>query len=176
MNPNKDTFTVLGIDPGIATTGYAVVKKDKEKISLLNYGVIKTNKNCDFGERLSIIYKELNDTFETFPVDFVSVEKIFFNTNLKTVVSVSEARGVVLLASFEHQKIVFEYTPLEVKKAIFGDGRATKIEIQLALKTILNLDSIPKPDDAADAIALALCHIYSYNYYAEVNDDKEADW
>jgi len=104
------------------------------------------------------------------------LSKNIFNTNLKTVVSVSEARGVVLLASFEHQKIVFEYTPLEVKKAIFGDGRATKIEIQLALKTILNLDSIPKPDDAADAIALALCHIYSYNYYAEVNDDKEADW
>jgi crossover junction endodeoxyribonuclease RuvC len=176
LNPNKDTFTVLGIDPGIATTGYAIVKKDKEENSLLSYGVIKTNKNCDLGERLSIIYKDLSSKLETFPIDFVSVEKIFFNTNLKTVVSVSEARGVVLLAAFEHKKTVFEYTPLEVKKAIFGDGRATKMEIQLALKTILNLDCIPKPDDAADAIALALCHIYSYNYYVEVNNDKEADW
>lgn len=168
---NIDKFSVLGIDPGIATTGFAIVKKEEDKIDLVKYGVIKTNKGAELGTRLGILYENLNNIFEKYPVDFVSIEKIFFNTNLRTVVSVSEARGVILLASHMHRKQVFEYTPLEAKKTVVGFGRATKIEVQNTLKAILNLDDLPKPDDAADAIAIALCHIYSYNFYSRATDD-----
>lgn len=166
-------FTVLGVDPGIATTGFAILEKEKEGINLIKYGVIKTNKNAELGERLGILYKHFDEIFEKYQIDFVSIEKIFFNTNLKTVVNVSEARGVVLLSSFFHKKKVFEYTPLEAKKTVVGFGHASKSEIQNTLKAILNLDDIPKPDDAADAIAIALCHIYSYNYHLRIEDDKE---
>ncbi|BAL81211.1 crossover junction endodeoxyribonuclease RuvC [Caldisericum exile] len=171
MDRKIDKFTVLGVDPGVATTGFAIVEKEKDQINLIKYGVIKTNKNAELGERLGVLYKNLSEIFSNYNIDFVAVEKIFFNTNLKTVVSVSEARGVVLLSSFIHNKKVFEYTPLEAKKTVVGFGRASKSEIQDTLKAILNLNEPPKPDDAADAIALALCHIYSYNFYLKAQDD-----
>jgi crossover junction endodeoxyribonuclease RuvC len=166
-----DKFTVLGIDPGVATTGFAIVEKEKNQINLVKYGVIKTNKNAELGERLGVLYRDLSQIFNDYDIDFVAIEKIFFNTNLKTVVSVSEARGVVLLSSYIHNKKVFEYTPLQAKKTVIGFGRASKSEIQDALKAILSLRDLPKPDDAADAIAVALCHIYSYDFYSKVSDD-----
>lgn len=168
---NIDRFSVLGIDPGIATTGFAIVEKEEDRINLVSYGVIRTNKGAELGKRLGILYENLDDIFKNHQIDFVSIEKIFFNTNLKTVVSVSEARGVILLASHIHKKQVFEYTPLEAKKTVVGFGRASKVEVQNTLKAILNLDTVPKPDDAADAIAIALCHIYSYNFYSRTIDD-----
>ncbi|MEF3245453.1 MAG: crossover junction endodeoxyribonuclease RuvC [Caldisericaceae bacterium] len=169
---HRDTpFSVIGIDPGIATTGFAILKKDKDNITVLKYGTIETTKGTHLGERLKIIYLSIKNILEEYPIDFVAIEKIFFNTNLKTVVSVSEARGIILLAAEEYGKKVYEYTPLEAKKNILGNGRATKQEIQISLKQILNLEKIPKPDDAADAIAIALCHIYSYNYLVEAEDD-----
>ncbi len=169
---HKDTlFSVIGIDPGIATTGFAILKKDKDNITVLKYGTIETAKGIHLGKRLKTIYLSIKNILEEYPVDFVAIEKIFFNTNLKTVVSVSEARGIILLAAEEYGKKVYEYTPLEAKKNILGNGRATKQEIQISLKQILNLEKIPKPDDAADAIAIALCHIYSYNYLVEAEDD-----
>jgi len=161
-------FSVLGIDPGIATTGFAILEKKEEDIKLVEFGVIKTSKGAELGERLGILHKELDTIFSSHKIDFVAVEKIFFNSNLKTVMSVSEARGVVLLTSHMHKKRVYEYTPLEIKSAITGFGRATKSEIQHTLKAIFGLTDIPKPDDAADAIATALCHIYSYKYLIQV--------
>lgn len=171
MDHKDNSFSVIGIDPGIATTGFAILKKEKDEVKVVKYGAIETPKNVELGKRLHLLYLELKDIFENYDVDFVAVEKIFFNTNLKTVVSVSEARGIVLLVSEQYNKKVFEYTPLEVKKSILGFGRATKSDIQNSIKAILNLDKIPKPDDAADAIAIALCHIYSYNYLTRISDD-----
>jgi len=171
LDHKDNSFSVIGIDPGIATTGFAILKKEKDEVKVVKYGAIETPKNVELGKRLHLLYLELKDIFENYDVDFVAVEKIFFNTNLKTVVSVSEARGIVLLVSEQYNKKVFEYTPLEAKKSILGFGRATKSDIQNSIKAILNLDKIPKPDDAADAIAIALCHIYSYNYLTRISDD-----
>ena len=171
MDHKDNSFSVIGIDPGIATTGFAILKKEKDEVKVVKYGAIETPKNVELGKRLHLLYLELKSIFENYDVDFVAVEKIFFNTNLKTVVSVSEARGIVLLVSEQYNKKVFEYTPLEAKKSILGFGRATKSDIQNSIKAILNLEKIPKPDDAADAIAIALCHIYSYNYLTRISDD-----
>ncbi len=159
-----DYITVLGIDPGIAITGFGVVRKNKEKVEAVDFGVIRTLPSLSLSERLVKLHVELSGIFRRNSVDHVAIEKIFFNENLKSVVNVSEALGIALLTAGEFEKKAFEYTPLEAKKAIFGAGRATKEDITKSIMIILELDVRPEPDDAADALAVALCHIYSLSY------------
>ncbi len=157
-------LNVLGIDPGLASTGFGLICKDGNNLRVVRYGVVKTPSIDKVSDRLRKIYSDLCVIFDDNKVDHVSIEKIFFNTNLKTVVNVSEARGVAMLVASQYGKSIFEYTPLEAKKSLLGIGRASKRDVQFAVQKILNMDKKPTPDDAADGIALALCHIYNLPY------------
>ncbi len=152
---------VLGLDPGTATTGYGVVEGDSDQFHMVEYGAILTSAKLAMPERLRLIYLQLTDLLARSQVSAVSVEKLFFNKNVTTALSVGQARGVALLAAANAEVPVFEYTPLEVKQALVGYGRATKDQIQQMTRMILNLDHTPHPDDAADALAIAICHLQS---------------
>lgn len=149
---------VIGIDPGLATVGFGVLRKE-EKITPLSYGCIRTSPEKQTPERLSEIYEEINALFEKYAPSAVAVERLFFNKNVTNAMSVSEARGVIFLAAQQRRIPVYEYTPLQVKQAITGSGRADKKQVQEMIKRLLNLKEIPKPDDAADGLSIALCHI-----------------
>jgi len=152
---------VLGLDPGTATTGFGVVEGDGDTLRLVEYGAIITSANLAMPERLRLIYLKLTDVLTRLQLEAVSVEKLFFNKNVTTALSVGQGRGVALLAAANANLPVFEYTPLEVKQAIVGYGRATKDQIQQMVRLMLQLDHTPHPDDAADALAVAICHIQS---------------
>jgi len=147
---------ILGIDPGTAIIGYGLIKKSEE-LKLIKYGCIKTAKNLATAERLKKIHKQLNSLIKKYKPDIVAVEDIFFFKNLKTVITVSQARGVILLTAINFNIPIFEYTPLQIKQAITGYGRAEKIQVQKMVKLLLSLEKVPKPDDAADALATAIC-------------------
>lgn len=148
---------ILGIDPGIADTGYGIIRVDGQKLFCLDYGSIKTKARTDLAERLEIIYKELNKIIKKHKPDLMSVEQLFFCNNAKTALTVGQARGVVLLTAKQNKIPVAEFTPLQVKQAVSSYGQASKMQIQKMVKLILNLKEIPKPDDAADALAVAIC-------------------
>ncbi len=152
---------VLGIDPGLAITGYAIVEAGSEPRwasgRVLEAGVIRTAPEESVSKRLKTIYGEVLHLIEEFQPEVLAVERIFFNQNVTTALAVSEARGVVLLAG--HPLEVASYTPLEVKRQICGYGRAKKPQVQAMVKRLLRLRELPKPDDAADALAVALCHL-----------------
>lgn len=148
---------ILGIDPGTATTGFAILENINGNMRLLTYGCIKTDKTSPAQNRLQEISQDLDHLITKFKPNFASVEKLFFKTNVKTAISVAQARGVILQKITEHGLALKEYTPLEVKMLICGYGKADKKMVQQMVKIILNLAQIPKPDDAADAIALAIC-------------------
>lgn len=152
---------ILGVDPGTATTGYSIIKNEKGKIELLDYGVISTAKNLNSETRLQVVYDSVSEMINKWKVNELAVELLFFNTNAKTVLAVGEAKGVVKLAGAKSNIPVFEYTPLQVKMALTGYGRAEKSQIGKMVQKTLSLKSIPKPDDAADAVAIGLCHCYS---------------
>ncbi len=148
---------VIGIDPGTATTGFGVIKKKGDDLLLIDYGVISTSPKEKAPKRLQTLYQEITKLIKKFKPDFVVVEKLYFFKNLKTAFPVSEARGVILLAACQQKMEIIELTPLEVKMGICGYGRADKKQIQKMVKEILALEEIPKPDDAADALAVAIC-------------------
>lgn len=148
---------VLGIDPGYNIIGYGVIETDGCKV--VDYGVITTPKTMSISERLHTIFKACNELMETFKPDEVAFEELFFNTNSTTAIPVAEARGVLIVACKEYTNKLFEYTPLQIKQALTGNGRAEKKQVQFMVKNILGLSSVPKPDDAADALAVALCHM-----------------
>ncbi|MGL4687537.1 MAG: crossover junction endodeoxyribonuclease RuvC [Fusobacteriaceae bacterium] len=150
---------VLGIDPGTAIVGYGIVDFDKNEYKTINYGCIYTDKDLELEERLLIIYNELEEIIEKFKPDYMAVEELFFFKNAKTVISVGQARGVVILAGMKGGLSPKGYTPLQVKMGITGYGRADKQQVQKMVQKILALDEIPKPDDAADALAVAVTHI-----------------
>lgn len=152
---------IIGIDPGTAACGFGIIEKNGQKISFLNAGVIATSKEKTPAERLATIYNRLLVLIKKFDLEALAVEKLFFNTNNKTAIAVGEARGVILLAGAQLDLEVFEYTPLQVKIALTGYGRAEKTQIQKMVKCLLGLSEIPKPDDAADALAIAICHAAS---------------
>ena len=149
---------ILGIDPGIAIVGYGVISSDGVKQKLIATGIIETPADHFVNERLKIIYDDLNEIIKMYKPTEVAIEELFFNTNSKTAIGVAEARGVILLCAKQNNLTIAEYTPIQVKNSVTGNGRAEKIQVQSMVKTILGLSSIPKPDDAADALALALCH------------------
>lgn len=152
-------MTVIGIDPGLALMGFGVVESDGYRFKVHDYGVIETKAHIDDGERLLQLWNGLNVLIEKYKPDAISVEELFFNKNVKTAITVAQARGVALLAVKTNGIPLYEYTPLQVKQAVVGYGRAEKTQIQQMVKTILNLREIPKPDDAADALAIAITHI-----------------
>lgn len=148
---------ILGIDPGTGILGFGVIDSQKGKTTLVDAGVIKTPVKQEDSERLFTIYKELEELIKQHKPDVMSVEKLFFIRNITTAMSVSQARGVVLLLGKQHKLKLYEYTPLQIKQAVTGYGKAEKSQIQEMVKVILGLKSIPKPDDAADALAAAIC-------------------
>ncbi len=148
---------ILGIDPGYNIIGYGVIDTDGCKV--VDYGVITTPKSMSISNRLHTIYKACCELMETFKPDEVALEELFFNTNNTTAIPVAEARGVLIVACKNYIERMFEYTPLQIKQALTGNGRAEKKQVQFMVKNILGLASIPKPDDAADALAVALCHM-----------------
>jgi crossover junction endodeoxyribonuclease RuvC len=148
---------IFGIDPGFAITGYGVVEKLGNKYRVLDYGVITTKAGLDLSVRLNIMYEEIVRKFDEHKPDCVAMEELFFCKNLTTGIAVAHGRGVLLLAINKLGKPFYEYTPLQIKQAITGYGKADKKQMQKMVQVLLKLDSIPKPDDAADALAVALC-------------------
>ncbi len=151
----------LGIDPGTATTGYGVVDEIDKKLILVEYGTINTSSKTETPKRLEKISEELLAIIKKFKPDNIAVELLFFTSNAKTAIKVGEARGVILVTAAQSGIKVAEYTPLQVKQALTGYGKADKKQIQYMVKHLLKLEKTPKPDDAADAIAIAITHINS---------------
>jgi crossover junction endodeoxyribonuclease RuvC len=149
---------ILGLDPGIATVGFGVISAIRSEFNALQYGAIRTEAGLPLSERLETIYDDMDRLIDTFAPQAVAVEELFFNTNHKTGIAVAHGRGVMLLACRKRGLPVYEYTPLQVKQAVAGYGRADKRQIMEMTKRLLKLESIPRPDDAADALAIALCH------------------
>lgn len=152
---------IMGIDPGIATIGFGVIESEKSRLSLVNYGVITTPAHTSLSSRLDRIYTDMEELCETFKPDAIAYEELFFNTNVTTGIAVAHGRGVLLLAGYRTGVPVFEYTPLQVKQAVVGYGRAEKNQVIDMVRRIMNMKKAPKPDDAADALAIAICHARS---------------
>ena len=150
---------IVGFDPGLATLGYGVIDIDKKgKPLMVDYGIISTPKDENLAVRLCMLEKGVKQVIDTFKPDQIAIEELFFAKNVKTGIAVAHARGVILLTANKECGKIFEYTPLQIKQALTGYGRADKNQIQQMVKTFLALKSIPRPDDAADALAVALCH------------------
>lgn len=150
------TDIILGIDPGIALTGFGVIARNGHKTKLLEYGCITTKAGVNHAQRLQQIYSELNIIIKKHKPEIIAVEKLFFCNNVKTALIVGEARGVVMLTAEQNHLLIHEYTPLQVKQAVSAYGKAGKMQVQKMVKLLLNLKTIPKPDDAADALAVAI--------------------
>lgn len=149
---------ILGIDPGYATIGYGIIEYDNFHFKIISYGAITTKPDKKFPDRLCDIFSDMQTLINTFKPDCLSIEKLYFNTNTTTAIDVAQARGVILLASRTAGISIYEYTPLQVKQSITGYGRAEKHQVMEMVKNLLQLKSVPKPDDTADALALAICH------------------
>lgn len=149
---------ILGIDPGIAIVGYGVVDKEGNSYKTIAYDAVTTRAHTPLPERLEKVYNGVNEIIKTYKPDAMSIEELFFNNNAKTALVVGQARGVIILAAMQNNIPVYEYTPLQVKQALTGYGRAGKTQIQQMMKSMLGLSEIPKPDDVADALAIAVCH------------------
>ena len=152
---------ILGIDPGFAIVGYGFVEYKNNNFKPIEYGVIRTEASELFTNRLKKIDKKLKDLIDLYKPDCCSIEDLFFNNNAKTAIAAAQGRGVCVLSATSRDVPVYEYTPLQVKQAVVGYGRAEKKQVQQMVKIILNLNEIPKPDDAADALAIAICHAHS---------------
>lgn len=154
---------IIGIDPGYAIVGFGVLDYNKSRFSVVEYGAITTPAEMDFNQRLCEIYSDLCYIFDKYKPDFLSIERLYFTSNQKTAIAVAQARGVTLLAAKQRGIEIFEYTPLQVKQSVTGYGKAVKKQVQDMTKRILDLEEVPKPDDTADALAMAICHAHCYN-------------
>jgi len=152
---------VLGIDPGVATIGFGAVRAERQKNTLIQYGVITTPPGIPLSARLLQISRDMEELLTTFHPDEVAVEELFFTKNITTGIAVAHGRGVILLAAEQRGIPVFEYTPMQVKQAVVGYGKAEKKQVMLMTQRLLNMKKIPRPDDAADALAIAICHARS---------------
>ena len=153
-------MVILGIDPGYAIVGWGVIEYEYSKFRVLGYGAITTDASTPFPLRLQTIYNDMCYVFQKYNPTAMSMEKLFYNSNQKTVIDVAQARGVITLAAQMNNKEIFEYTPLQVKQSVTGYGRAEKKQVMEMTRSILGLPSVPKPDDTADALALAICHAH----------------
>jgi len=152
---------ILGIDPGIADTGYGIIKEENGKLSCLSYGSIKTKPSDNLITRLEILHYELDKIIKKYHPKLAAIEQLFFNKNVRTALIVGQARGVALLTLQQNKLKVLEFTPAQVKQGVTSYGQASKKQVQKMVKLILNLSEIPQPDDAADALAIALCALNS---------------
>ena len=155
---------ILGIDPGYAILGYGIIDMKGNQFSVIHYGAITTDSKMDMPDRLKCIYSSLMEIISEHQPETASIEELFFNNNAKTALMVGQARGVAMLACVNSGLPIGEYTPLQIKQALVGYGRAEKKQVQTMVKSILNLNEIPKPDDTADALAAAICHGNCANY------------
>ena len=155
---------ILGIDPGYAITGYGVIEYSGNHFKLISAGAIETKKGVPFPKRIQKIYDDMLELIETYRPEAIAVEELFFNTNITTGIQVAHGRGAVVISAAETDTPIFEYTPLQVKQAVVGYGRADKKQVQMMVKAILNLEKIPKLDDTTDAIAIAICHAHSSKF------------
>ena len=152
---------ILGIDPGYAIVGWGIIDYTANRFSVIDYGAVTTEAKTPFNERLEAVYDGVEDIIKRYKPSALAIEKLFYNTNAKTVIDVAQARGVINLAAVKNSVPIFEYTPLQVKQSVVGYGRAEKKQVQEMTKRILNLPEIPKPDDTADALAMAICHAHT---------------
>lgn len=155
---------ILGIDPGLATVGYGVVEKNGDVLKGIDYGYISTPADCQISSRLFSIFTNIKLLISRFSPHEMAVEKLFFCKNIRTAMQVGEARGAILTAAAKNSLPVFEYTPLQVKQAVAGYGRADKKQVQEMVCLLLKLPEVPRPDDTADALAIALCHLQFSNW------------
>ncbi|GJM75091.1 crossover junction endodeoxyribonuclease RuvC [Paenibacillus macerans] len=161
---------ILGIDPGIAIVGFGFIDKQGSKLTPVQYGCIQTEAHTPEEERLLHVYEGMVQLIEKYKPDAVALEKLFFNRNVTTAMSVGQARGVLVLAAVQKGLPVAEYTPMQVKQAIVGYGKAEKRQVQEMTRMFLKLQAIPKPDDVADALAVAICHAHSYTLNSKLNE------
>ncbi len=155
------TVRILGIDPGYAIVGFGIVDFENSRFRTVDFGAIRTKAHTDTADRLEKIYDGINQLIEMYKPTHLAIEELFFNTNQTTGIVVAEARGVILLAAKQHGLVIGEYTPLQVKQAVVGYGRAEKNQVIQMVTTMLGLKEAPKPDDTADALAIAICHGHS---------------
>nr|WP_075573589.1 crossover junction endodeoxyribonuclease RuvC [Ezakiella massiliensis] len=148
---------ILGLDPGLAILGFGIIDEEGNKLKLVDYGIINSEPDITFPERLKLLYDDLDFLINRYKPDIVAVEELFYNRNATTAIKVAQARGIQVLCCQQHDLPLYEFTPLQVKQTITGYGRADKKQVQLMVKNLLNMDHMPQPDDAADAIAIAIC-------------------
>ena len=152
---------IIGIDPGYAIVGYGILDYSGGKFAVVGYGAITTNKDTPFEKRLCEIYDDFNFLLEKYKPDCLAIERLYFNTNQKTGIDVAQARGVIVMSAAKRDIEIYEYTPLQVKQAVVGYGKAVKKQVQEMTKNILHLEKVSQPDDTADALAMAICHGHS---------------
>ena len=155
---------IMGIDPGLAITGFGIIRYQKNQFSVIQYGVIRTAAKTPLPERLLAIHQGIHTLANRYQPQAAAVEELFFNTNAKSAFLVGQARGVAVTSAASCGISIFEYTPLQVKQAVAGYGRADKQQVQQMIKTLLHLNEIPRPDDAADALAIAVCHAHTGHF------------
>ena len=155
---------ILGIDPGFAITGFSIIDYVGNKFKLITSGAILTEAHTSFPSRLEKIYRELNEIINTYKPEAMAIEELFFNNNAKTAINVAQARGVILVVAKLNNVPIYEYTPLQVKQAVVGYGRADKIQVQRMVKMILHEEKLPKLDDTTDSMAMAICHAHSAKF------------
>ncbi len=162
---------IIGIDPGYAIVGYGVVDWDGYKFKTIGYGAITTQAGIPFPARLDDIYNDINTLLKRYTPEAMAIERLYFNTNATTAIDVAQARGVILLSAKQNGVKIFEYTPLQVKQSITGYGKAEKHQVMEMVKSFLNLKAVPRPDDTADALALAVCHGHCQgNLYSKLSE------
>lgn len=158
--PNQKT-RIIGIDPGYAIVGWGILDYDGRRFSVVDYGAILTEAGLSLPHRIEIIWDELSDILKNYQPSSMAVEQLFFTTNQKTAIDVAQARGAIVLCGTKQGLSIAEYTPLQVKQSVVGYGKAEKQQVMQMVKTLLNLEKVPKPDDTADALAIAICHAHS---------------
>jgi len=161
---------ILGIDPGVAITGYGVISYQGNKFKVIEYGAVLTEAKTELPQRLLKINDDITAIIQRFNPQVVAIEELFFNTNIKTAITVAHGRGAAIISAAKQNLPVYEYTPLQVKQAVVGYGRADKKQIQQMVKILLGLDEVPKPDDVADALAVAICHAHSSAFINKIKD------
>jgi len=165
---------VIGIDPGTATTGYGLITEAEDgNLHVIDFGIIQTPADLPMPERLRELYRRLREILLLYHPQSGAVEKLFFQRNVRTALAVGQARGVALLALADMGMVVGEYTPLEVKQAVVGYGGADKNQVQQMVRVLLSLPEIPRPDDAADALAIAICHLQTQQFYSNYTEEKK---
>jgi crossover junction endodeoxyribonuclease RuvC len=160
-------LVIMGIDPGLATLGYGIVSYDGNRVTPLDYGVITTPAKVPLPRRLVMLYEGIEELVRQNAPDDIALEELFFSKNVTTGIQVGHARGAAIVALRQYSESLYEYTPMQIKQAVAGYGKADKQQVQHMVKTLLNLREIPRPDDAADALALAICHAHSSRFRAE---------